>query len=296
MIYRMASPAATLDTPPRRIRLITSGMLFALFVIAMLWFGTHFPLDRYISPQHGLGYALGIIGGSMMLLLLLYPLRKRVSWLRFLGRISWWFRLHMVLGVLGPLLVLYHANFKTGATNSNVALACMLVVSGSGLFGRYFYTQIHHGLYGGRATLNELRSAAQRLQGQATSVQFLPDLVGRLEAAEARMIAVASWPGLNILSPALLAFGNRFAKLRLHGYVRRELAAAARASSTVAMHHQRLSKVARDYIDRRLNAAQRVATFQTYERLFALWHVLHLPLFLMLIIAGIVHVVAVHVY
>ena len=39
-----------------------------------------------------------------------------------------------------------------------------------------------------------------------------------------------------------------------------------------------------------------VMEFESYERLFSLWHVLHLPLFFMLLIAGIVHVVAVHVY
>jgi hypothetical protein len=39
-----------------------------------------------------------------------------------------------------------------------------------------------------------------------------------------------------------------------------------------------------------------VAAFEAYERLFSLWHVLHLPLFFMLLIAGIVHVIAVNVY
>jgi len=33
-----------------------------------------------------------------------------------------------------------------------------------------------------------------------------------------------------------------------------------------------------------------------YERLFSLWHVLHFPLFLMLVVSGIVHVIAVHLY
>jgi hypothetical protein len=296
MILHMASTTATLETPRRWRRLVSSDMLFTVFVVAMLWFGTHFPIHRYISPQRGLGYALGIIGGSMMLLLLLYPLRKRVRWLNFMGQMAVWFRVHMVLGVLGPLLVLYHANFSTGATNSNVALFCMLTVSGSGLFGRYFYAQIHNGLYGGRATLNELRSAAQRLQGEASSVQFLPDLVSQLERAEQRLLAIGQWPGLNLLSPVLSAVSGTLSKWRLHRYIRHELKAASRRSPTLAQHEQRLGRVARDYADRRLAAARRVGTLQAYERLFALWHVLHLPLFFMLIVAGIVHVIAVHVY
>ena len=43
-------------------------------------------------------------------------------------------------------------------------------------------------------------------------------------------------------------------------------------------------------------ATRRVADYQAYVSLFSWWHVLHLPLFFLLLIAGIVHVVAVHVY
>jgi hypothetical protein len=33
-----------------------------------------------------------------------------------------------------------------------------------------------------------------------------------------------------------------------------------------------------------------------YERLFAIWHLLHMPLFIMMVITGFVHVYAVHAY
>jgi hypothetical protein len=39
-----------------------------------------------------------------------------------------------------------------------------------------------------------------------------------------------------------------------------------------------------------------VAEFQGYERLFSLWHPLHIPLIFMLIIAAVVQVIAVNVY
>ena len=124
----------------------------------------YFPTERYITPNRGIGYALGIIGGSMMLLLLLYSARKRFRWLKFLGPTVGWFRFHMVLGVLGPLCILYHSNFGLGATNSNVALFSMLTVAGSGLIGRYIYSRIHHGLYGSKATLSELRAGPKTFE------------------------------------------------------------------------------------------------------------------------------------
>ena len=42
--------------------------------------------------------------------------------------------------------------------------------------------------------------------------------------------------------------------------------------------------------------AGRVAQFSFYERLFALWHVFHLPIFFMMVISALVHVLAVHMY
>jgi hypothetical protein len=39
-----------------------------------------------------------------------------------------------------------------------------------------------------------------------------------------------------------------------------------------------------------------IAELGFYERLLSLWHVLHFPLYILLVITGIVHVVAVHMY
>ena len=41
--------------------------------MALLAFGYALPSSAYLSPRSGLGYVLGIAGGSMMLLLLIYP-------------------------------------------------------------------------------------------------------------------------------------------------------------------------------------------------------------------------------
>jgi hypothetical protein len=54
--------------------------------------------------------------------------------------------------------------------------------------------------------------------------------------------------------------------------------------------------IARAFVDERLTACRRVAEFEALERLFSLWHLLHVPLFFVLLIAGIVHVISVNVY
>jgi hypothetical protein len=273
------------------------GTLGFLAVVALVVFGFTFPVGRYITPNRGLGYALGIAGGSMMLLLFLYSARKHFRWLAFLGPTASWFRFHMVLGLLGPLCILYHADFGLGATNSNVALFSMLTVAGSGLVGRYIYAHIHRGLYGQRMTLTELRERAESLQALSGTVGFLPELVGRLTAIEERLLVAGSrLPVLAPLKPAIIAVVALNARLRLHRYIRKQLRLAARGSSVMAAERKRLTRAACAYVDRRISATGRLAGFQAYERLFSLWHAMHLPLIFVLIAAGIVHVIAVSLF
>src|SRR5205814_2919423 len=84
-----------------------------------------------------------------------------------------WFRFHMVLGIGGPLCILYHCNFSTGATNSNVALFSMLTVAGSGIIGRYIYAHIHNGLYGRKLEFGELRAGAYSLRSLSGRISFV---------------------------------------------------------------------------------------------------------------------------
>ena len=269
--------------------------LFTVATLAMLYWGYNFGTEQYLTPQTGAGYALGIIGGSSMLLLMFYPLRKRVRALAFMGTTKRWFQAHMALGVIGPVLILFHSNFSLGAVNSNVALFCMLVVSGSGLFGRYFYAHIHHGLHGRKANLAELKDYAEKLRWVTTNVEFLPDLVQQIEQEELRILWRSERTML-LARPLTGAVGVYLARRRLRRYVSRALRAADEVPGTPRARREQLHGTARQYIDDRLAATRRVVEFGAFERLFSLWHALHLPLFLMLLIAGIVHVVAVHVY
>jgi len=283
--------------PAKRGRALTWNKVAFVALVVVLYLGWILPTERYITPKRGFGYALGIIGGSLMLLLLVYSARKHFRWLRFLGPTPAWFRFHMVLGILGPLCILFHSNFSTGAANSNVALFSMLTVAGSGFIGRYLYAHIHSGLYGRKLELGDLQASASGLRELSGSVSFLPDLVTRLEVAEGRLLACG--PRLSLLGflkPLVVRVAAVKARWQLHRYIRRGLRASARKSSVVANESKRLRRTANAYIDRRVAATRRVAEFQGYERLFSLWHALHIPLIFMLIIAAIVHVIAVNVY
>ena len=276
-----------------RVSLEHLTLIAAVAVIAIGW---RAPTATYLSPQSGVGYALGIIGGSLMLVLLLYPLRKRFRVLRFIGTVPHWFRAHMILGVLGPVCILFHSNFSLGATNSNVALFCMLVVAGSGIVGRFLYSKIHHGLYGRKASLEELQARAAALRGHETTLPILPELMARLESEEQRLLACGRGGAVALVAPFIIAMRATGARRRIRAYVRRAVRAAAATSATLAAERPRVERVASEYAERRIRASKRVAEYRVFEWLFSLWHVLHIPLFFMLLAAGVVHVIAVNVY
>jgi hypothetical protein len=298
---RAAAPAAVVDTEstsqehrpwwyPTPAR---CGFALAALLIVM---GFQLPLARVLSPERSVGYALGIVGGSAMLLLLVYPARKRLRWLRVIGSVKAWFQIHMALGVCGPVLILYHSNFSLGATNSNAALISMVIVSASGIVGRYFYTRIHCGLYGHRLNLAELQASSQELRAKVAGASFVPELLAGLEAAEHRLVARSNAPLRVLLRPITVSARMWIERHRLTRRAVAELRATAANSRVVAERHAHFERAVRRYIARRLQATRQVVEFEAYERLFSLWHVLHLPLFFLLLIAGVVHVVAVHVY
>ena len=250
-----------------------------------------------ITPEYGVGYWLGIIGGSSMLLLLLYPLRKRIRVLHRIGATRHWFRMHMWLGLVGPLLILYHCNFQLGSFNSKVALYCMLLVAGSGIVGRHFYSAIHKGLYGKKTSLRELQTelanSVEKSQGLAN---LMPKLVGRLEALSAELQGCAVVQSLGVRRSLRWTFTHVFTRISLLITARRELRAAAVISDVVARDQQRIYRTTARYIADYTRLMGKVAQFSFYERLFALWHVLHLPFFFMMVLSALVHVLAVHMY
>ena len=272
-------------------------LVWTIVIACLLAWGAHAHLERYITPQRGVGYWLGITGGSMMLLLLVYSARKRFGWLNWMGGIPAWFEFHMVLGIAGPVLILFHSNFSLGATNSNVALFSMLLVAASGVVGRYIYTRLHARLEGHEDTLEQLKTVGERLRLQTTSISFLPGLLDGIGRVEQRLIQP---PKGGIARFLHLSTGAvRMAVARW--IVRREITEAVqrarrKESVVVARHALRLGEVARQYAYRRLDAGRRMSEYKMYARLFSFWHVLHIPLFFMLLIAGTVHVLAINVY
>lgn len=291
---RMRRPNAAAIAQPNVIRTVA---LAAIAVACCLLLGWDVMRRSYqhFTPASGVGYALGLIGGLMMLALLVYPMRKKLRFMRGWGPLKHWFRLHMVFGVLGPVLVIFHTAFRVGSLNAAVALFCMLLVAASGVVGRFIYRHIHHGLYGKEATLAELQAEFAHAQA---SVHQIPDLAPRIEPRLQAFALAATQPLDGRLARVwrFLSLGHQAQRTRRA--CEKDLRETLRQHAS-AMNPEQLRRHGRDaraLIRGYLEQAQRVAQFRRYERLFSLWHVLHVPLIYMLAISAVIHVLAVHMY
>lgn len=287
-------------TPARAVRKrsrISSATIAYAFLVAAILAGWMLRDQKLVDPESGLGYWLGIVGASTMLLLLLYPVRKRIRFLRVFGPTKHWFRLHMIFGLVGPLLILYHCNFSLGSFNSRVALFCMLLVAGSGIIGKHFYARIHRGLYGKKLSLSELqRDMTESLESNRGIAALMPNLTSALEVLSLELQGDEITRSLGVGRSLYWSAKQPLVRYKLKRLARIDLAEKSRQSTAIAADEKRLRRVANKYIGDYVDMLARVAQFSFYERMFSLWHVFHLPFFLMLVLSACVHVLAVHMY
>jgi hypothetical protein len=271
--------------------------IFTLVVCVTLLIGWRLKGFELITASHGLGYAFGISGVWLMVILFVYPLRKRSRGLDVIGSVTAWFRIHMVLGVLGPMLILFHANFHLGSLNSNVALFSMLIVAASGVFGRYIYSRIHYGLYGQLADLIQLQNNFEKQKEEAdTHFALIPGVKEELvsfannvlvpSAAlidSIKRLVTTRWNSQQALwkvQRISAGYITQYARAHKWGFFRRR---------RMQMQIQRKARVF-------LNQAIKVVEFNFYDRLFAFWHILHIPLVFILVLSVLIHAVAINRY
>ena len=277
--------------PTRRKRPAEWGSLVigSMIVIALV-VGWRFRSALPYTAEHGTGYWLGISGLSCVGVLLLYPLRKRVPILKIFGSVPAWFRLHMVMGAVAPVLILYHSKFEVGSVNAMVALVCMLIVAASGVIGRFLYIRIYRGVAGkkeeARRLLSEASAFREMLDADFTdAAEIAEDLEASLKHKRSGLF-VAIWLAVRD--------SRRVAKAQseMISGVKKGARRVASNGAEKRIVRKRSVQLVRQYCESLRSAAQ----LEVFERLFSLWHVVHLPLFYLMLFAAVIHVVAVHLY
>jgi hypothetical protein len=221
-----------------------------------------------------LGHQLGTIGSAMMLLMLLYSVRKRVSALRRVGPLSRWLDAHIFLGVFGPQLIVLHSTFKVQGL---VALSfwSMILVAASGVVGRYLYLQIPRTRAGEALALADLEAQDRSLTQQLRTAFGLDD------AQLARLDAVVAVPARSGLLRGVVSAVAQQARLR------RALGEFARSCPNVPR------PVRRDFqrvVRQKALSRRRILLWDRVHELFHYWHVVHKPFAVVMYLFMFVHV------
>ena len=260
--------------------------------IFLVWSGWNAFQGNLYTSRSNFGFYLGVAGSLFMLATLLgYPLRKHLKFMKNWGPIKQWFRVHMALGIIGPTCILYHATFHVRSLNAGVALASMLLVVLSGIVGRFLYSRIHFGLYGQRASLTRLQEELIATSKNYTSwTADFPKIVKRLQKFE-RSVLKTKWPfPENVLQFMTVGIRRKFVASLCALELRFRFSKASHPA--LPANPKEASKLLSGY----LRSVQRTAQFTIYERIFSLWHVLHVPFIFLLAASSIFHIIAVYMY
>jgi len=240
-------------------------------------------------------YNSGLIGGIMMLFVLLYAVRKRVRWLKKLGGIEAWYYFHLIGGIFGPILIVFHSSFQLKSVNSSVALISMVLIVLSGMFGRYIYTRIGYNLH------RKLLSIKNTETALIESIRkYQSDKVVIIEKRLSEFsLACLSGPKVFFRLPLKL-LAIRAAGANCYVKVSEDLSVMlqqiAQNSGWSVNAYKKLFAAEKQLLRKHINLVVEIAKIHHYERLLVRWRVLHIPLLYILLITGLTHVFAVHMY
>ena len=250
-----------------RLVLVTCYVAAAAVVGWLAWQGVDYyatPLverprhDGYwqLKPGGSRGHLLGVVGSGLMVVMLVYSLRKRWRPLRRAGQLRKWLDFHIFCGIYGPLLVILHSSFKVQGL---VALSfwSMIAVALSGVVGRYLYLQIPRTRAGDERTLADVEQESREL---STRLREL----GINETQLAELDAIAAIPSAWSRRSRLRAFE------RAHG-----------GGELV------------NVIEHKAQLQRRILRWHRLQEVFHHWHVFHKPFAIVMYLFLIVHIVVV---
>ncbi len=235
------------------------------------------PLHDTYGPGNVVGVLLGFAGSGMLLFVLLYSVRKWIPLLAGLGQLPFWMNVHVLCGLLGPLLIVLHGGVKIPRGFVAIGFWCMVLVAGSGFFGRYLFGYFPQTAQGIRTTLGAAQARLTELRAQlvADTQQAAVQAVGRaVRLVKDFEYEPQSIGELVILDAEVRRRADRV-RILLH---RAGLEPAARRSAEATLLEQ-------------LTLRRNLAGFDVARRLLRYWNLFHQPLALAMYLIAAVHIV-----
>jgi hypothetical protein len=240
------------------------------------------PLHAALRASGAVGQSFGLAGLLLFLFMWLYPLRKLFGARRALGSVAGWMRFHTVAGLSLPLLVAVHAGWRFHGL-IGLGYFAMLLVSLSGIAGRYIYGRIPRSRTGLELTRDEIASKRRSLVTEIAAA-LGTDPAGVEQELDATAAPPSRGGVLGTLRRLVL---DDFARMRALRRLRARWSAPRGSAPRIDRATlDRAVRLARDEI----RLTQQVALLDATHRVFRHWHVAHRPVSVTALLAVLVHV------
>lgn len=181
----MQAPTAQ---PPRERRYAPWLTLVVLVVLSayLFWRGHGYytasldarfdhPEARELRAAGTIGHGYGIVGTVLIFANLLYLVRRRFARFSF-GSLRRWLDVHVIAGLSGALLVVFHSTFELRTRIAATTAASLAILVGTGVVGLYLYRLLPKpGLLPFQSRVNEVEqfvpSFAKRMREQVGAVR-----------------------------------------------------------------------------------------------------------------------------
>ncbi len=235
---------------------------------------------RMLRPAGTRGLLYGYLGAGMMILMLLYSLRKRIRVLERIGSLQGMLHFHIFLGIMGPLLIVLHTSFKVQGLVA-VSFWSMVAVALSGFFGRYLYLQIPRNIQGSELSLQELdRLKNDKVIHLRTRFALEDTAVAKLESVTTRF--ATEFSGGALKATLLLLVNDLFRAFTRRRFTRNVMRA-------VPLPRRELHEFTRLAFERAL-LLRRVNLLSQIHQIFHYWHVIHKPFAIIMYLIMLVHI------
>jgi hypothetical protein len=271
------------DSTIHRIIILTLIVVVSLTVSVLLYLGfdyytipleeRHFhELNQSFKASGIIGHGLGIVGSFLIVFgVFSYMLRKRLRIFSRAGILKHWLEFHIFLCTLGPFLILFHTTFKFGGIVA-ISFWSMVAVFLSGIIGRYIYLQIPRSIEGKELTLLEMEDEKMELNKQLRKSITLDESIYEM------------FENFTDNSDSQTGF---FRKSREERIALGKLKAELNAQKVPGKKAREIVHIFKS----QLSLKKRIGRLVMMQKLFAYWHVAHLPFAFIMLVVMIIHVV-----
>lgn len=237
------------------------------------------------EPSKGIWHLMGWAGSGMMIVMMLYSFRKRFTSFKSLGSMRHWLAIHMFLGILGPVLVTFHTTFKFGGIIAT-SFWCMIVTMVFGILGRYIYVQIPRSISGAELDVKDIEKAIEIFDnelGMYINNSEIPKLM--------KTITTVGGDGKKIqpLKTLFLMIESDIKNyFRLH-----KISIQLRTQYNL---DRKIRKWIIACLKKKVTSIRRKNFLTTSHRLLHYWHVLHVPLAMVMLLIMFLHIIVYYLF